>query len=443
MASALMATGPGGLQPVRNDLARSHEEQLHFRDWVYTSIRPIAQRIAGQSIRVGRKGAKRPKGAKQAGDGIEALDNHPLLDLLADPNDLMVGWSLIYTTVASMELTGRALWWLPGQKTILPIPTSWIVSFAGTTSFESFKVRPPHVGEAFDIPADECFYASYPNPCDPHGALSPLHAMWPAVVTDEAITNSQLAMFSNGIHPSHVVIVGKDPHPDVPGGLRPHLTGAQKRQIIEAIRRQYAGAVHHGDPFILDGLIEDVKRLSNTPSEMDWLNSGKMTKSRIMQGFGTNPIIAGEIEGANRASSLAAEDHFCNYTVNPKIELLSQCLTEWLSPMFGGDIVIWIEPCVPRDDDMRLRWATALATAGALTGDEMRELSPFNLPQGKFPDPILTSAQRAQQQMGKATEELEAAVHGMRSYTAASRQQLAGAVRRLLEPLANGEYDLA
>ena len=120
---------------------------------------------------------------------------------------------------------------------------------------------------------------------------------------------------------------------------------------------------------------------------MDWLNSGKTTKARIAQGFGTNPIIMGEIEGANRASATVADEHFCQWTVNPKIELLSQTLTEWLRPMFGEDLAVWIEPCVAHDADMRLKWAETLAKYSAITGDELRDLSPLNLPTGDFGQP--------------------------------------------------------
>jgi phage portal protein BeeE len=366
---AMLARGPGGLPIERTDLSKAHEQLRHFTGWVYASIRPIAQRIAGQPIHVGRRASIR-RGSKAAKP--EPMRSHDLLDLLGNPNDLMVAWSLMFTTVASMELTGRQLWWLPGRKQILPIPTSWLVGFEGSTSFQSFKIRPPYTGEAFNLPANECAYFAYPNPADPHGATSPLQAVAGAVDTDEAITASQVSAFQQGINPHHAVIVGRDPHPDFPGGIRPRLTDAQQRQIINAIRKRYSGMYKHGEPLILDGLIEDVKRLSSTPEEMDWMDSAKQTKARIAQGFGTNPIIMGEIEGANRASATAADKHFCDFTINPKIELLSQTLTEWLAPMFGGDIVVWIEPCTANDAEMALKRMELAAKHGALRMNELR-----------------------------------------------------------------------
>ena len=46
----------------------------------------------------------------------------------------------------------------------------------------------------------------------------------------------------------------------------------------------------------------------NKPTEMDFLDSGNgHQESRIFQAFGVNPIIVGEIQGANRAQAAVAE----------------------------------------------------------------------------------------------------------------------------------------
>ena len=436
VTNELLARAPSGLPVFQPDLFQSHEQLLHFRGWVYASIRPIAQRIAAQQIFVGKVGRK-PRGTKRhQPTDVKPLDSHELLDLFHDPNDLMVAWSLIYTTVASLELTGRCLWSLPKKEQILPIPTSWIRGFEGSTRFTSFKISPPHSAETFNLPSEECCYFNYPNPADPHGALSPLQAVAGAVEADESICLSQVQMFRKGIHPDHVVLVGKD----ADSGRRPRLSGAQQRQIINAIRKRYGGVVNDGEPIILDALIEDVKRLSNTPQEMNWLESGQITKERILQGFGTNEIILGSKE-ANRASAAAADKHFCQYTVNPKIELLSQVLTEWLRPQFGEDLVIWIEPCVANDADMQLKWATALARHSAITGDELRSLSPFNLGLENFPDPVSKPTSQEEQNLEVATRGLKQAVLALEENPLALPNRIADRIVKGSKVESNGRYD--
>jgi HK97 family phage portal protein len=386
--SAVAATGSifdrgasgGNIFNERADLSKAQEQLKHLCGWVFACIRPIATKIAGQPIRVSKKGAKL-RGTKATQP--EFLESHDLLDLLADPNDLMVGASLLDITVKSLELTGRSLWWLPKKKQIYPIPTDWIVNMEGKSQITGFKIRPKGNAQEITIPADDCCYFHYPHPADLHGAMSTLQAAAGAVDADESITRSQFTMFHRGIHPSHLVLVGTDKD-----GNRPRLSGSQQRSIISAIKKRYGGTVNAGEPLILDGLISDVKRISNTPAEMDWIESGKALKARICQIFGVNPIIMGEIEGANRASAYAAEKHFADWTVNPKIELISQVMTEWLSPMFGGDIIVWIEPVVADDEDLKRQWAMTLASYSAITGDELRELSPFNLKLGAFKEPV-------------------------------------------------------
>lgn len=398
---AILAQGPSGVVTAQPDLARAEEQYRHFKGWVYAAIRPIAQRIAGQPIHVGRR-RSRLVGKKNA-DNVNELSSHPLIDLLQDPNDLMVSWSLIYSTVASLELTGRALWWMPERKQILPIPVSWIREISGSIRYSSFKVQPPTLAEAFDIPADECVYFTYPHPGDPRMAMAPLQAVAGAVDADEHITMSQVQAFRRGIHASHAILVGKNENK----GVRPRLSANQQREIIGAIQKRYAGTVNAGEPLILDGLIEDIKRLSNTPSEMDWINSSGLTKERILQGFGVNGIVIGQVEGANRASSTEADRHFCDFTLNPKIELISQTLTSWCQWIFDDpSLIVWIEPCVPRDNDARRQWAALLAQNACLTGDELRSLSPFadDLSGRKFPHPV---AGRQQPQQPEQESELD------------------------------------
>lgn len=379
LRNELLARGPSGGLVQRSDFSKAKEQLTHFRGWPYAAIRPIAQKIAGQAVHVGRATGTLRKSKHAIPDDVQELESHPILDMLSNPNELMVGWSLVFSLVASLELTGRQLWWHPemdGKRSALPIPTSWLVDFQGATQFETFFIRPPnHAGEPIPIPADEACYFCYPHPGDPHGCISPLQAAGMAVDADEYIQASQRSMFETGIHPKHALIVGRNK--GATGGaatpiMRPRLSGSQRRQLIRSVLEVYGGVHKHGEPLILDGLIEDVKRLSSTVLEMDYLSSSKLTKERITQCIGTNPIIMGQVESANRASSLAAEEHFAEFTVNPKIELISQTLTEWLAPMFGGGIRIWIEKVVPSDTEMELQRMKILAQFGAVTVNEMR-----------------------------------------------------------------------
>lgn len=325
-------------------------------------------------------------------DGLEPLDQHPLLDVLADPNPLMVAWSLMFSAVASLELTGRSLLWATvqdGKRVLMPIPTTWIESIDHKRTV--FTIRPAGLAKSFPVPGDEVCHFFYPDPSNPYGCLSPLQQIAEAVEADNSIQLSQWRAFKNGINPRVALVVGKNP--GIPGageGVRPRLNARQRRQLFNAIMSEYGGEENTDKPIILDGLIERVEKLSTTPREMDFLNSSKLTKARILQGFGVNPILLGETEGANRASAYVAEEIFVSNKINPIIQLLSQTMTEWLGPVFSKPnekLVVWIEPAVARDAEMELRRWQVGGQLGFVSPNEYRRtlLGLPDLPGGDMP----------------------------------------------------------
>lgn len=379
----------GGLPSVGSfsaSLSKSSEQYQHYSGWSFVAIRAIASRISAQAICAGRVGATRKPGRrlhlpgsfKSIDELIEPLASHPLLTAIASPNPLQTQWSLIYSTIASMLLTGRSCWWLVeenGQLQIWPIPSHWIEPTDRLRS--GWKLRPPGFAEAFDVPAEDIIPFILPDPSSPLSlGVSPLQSQAMAVATDEEIQNAQFRAFQNGPLPQYAFRIGRLPGM-VPGqdGERPVLEPEQRQEISAAIRRLYSGTSQAAEPLVLDALVESVEKISNSPAEMDFLNSGKQTKGRILEAFGVNPVVAGQLEGANKASSYVAAQHFAESTVNPLIELVSQSLSRFACQRFSSPtekLIAWIEPVKPNDSEQKLsEWKTALA-AGAVTMNEFR-----------------------------------------------------------------------
>ena len=386
----------------RAAFAHAGEQYRANTNWVYACTRLVSQRIAGQTVHVarevdrrtiGRRGQKDglpdavkhslPEFLKADADRLEPLDSHPLLDSLDNPNVFGTRWGLFACSAVGLEVTGHQLWWCPvedGRRSILPIPTTWIDEVDARRTV--WTIRPSGSAETQDLPGEEVVHLFYPDPADPFSALSPLQRNAEAVVADQQIAMAQRQAFRNGIFPRKALRVGKSP--DLPGGTpgrRQTLTPDQRKQIISAIKAVYGGVVNYDQPMILDGMIEEVFDLSIGPKEMDFLGSSKVTKSRILQGFGVSPILLGEVEGANRASATVADDIFCSNKINPIIELLSQSLTKWLGPLFAEPnekLVVWIERAKARDPLIDLQKYKLLADKEAITVNELRRA--YNLP---------------------------------------------------------------
>lgn len=376
--------------------SNAKELSTHLRGWVWAAVRLIATRVAGQQVCVARK-SKGPVSKKATGTNLEPLESHRLLDVIADPNDHGTAWTLMFATVASLEITGRSLWWATkedGKDRLFHIPTHWIESTDRKRTV--WNIRPDGATKSFPIPGEQVCHFYYPDPADPMGCLSPLSRIADGVLADEAISTAQRAAFQNGIFPKVILTAGRmpsDPVTKLPGE-RPILENWQRRELIEAIRTVYRGSLRADEPFIIDGLIENITKLSNTIAEMDFLGSSKLTKARVLQGYGVSPILLGETEGANRASATVADEIFVANKVNPLLTLISQAMTEWLGPIYahGGErLTCWIEPAVAHDPELNLkRWQTG-ANLGYVTANEFRRAI-LNLPDIEGGDELLEPA---------------------------------------------------
>jgi phage portal protein BeeE len=395
----------GGDAPRRQAAADAAEQYTHFRGQVYNSVRPICQRIAGQPIRLARvapaiKGRGRravePRHYDQraladfvtrrmglsvkANEQIEVIDQHPLLDALARPSPSIPGWndwSLKYVIVASLELTGHAYLWFPvvkGTREIWHLPSNWVR--AKTTAeglFQAWLVRPPGAADDNELAGDAIAPFWYPDPANPLKGLGPLEAGARAVLVDEFVLEAQKLAFQLGIHPSAIIKVGKE------ADKRPTLMQHQGEQVRTAILQRYRGIAHFGEPFIADGLIEDVIPYGNTPQQMDFGGNMDKTQARVEQTFGTNPYIAGAASLGSRAEAAEARYQFAVEVVNPKIELLSRVFTICVLPQFrrlhaadGQRLVLFIEPCHPQDAEIDQEYWKIAAQTGGATIDEFR-----------------------------------------------------------------------
>lgn len=427
-----LGASSAGVNVGRHNTLAQHQEQLrHYTGWVHASIGPIAKRVARQPLRIARvpragndnkyaqAGPAGPSGTKTTvtrlkpwehphdpkeiakrvwfkralpgslktyHETAELIETHPLLDAINDPNPIMVRWSLLFVTVACLMLTGKAYWWVKAREDdsdpsrpkveIWPVPPNWIEPVhTPDRLYDHWKIRPEGQAEPTPVPPEQIVYFFFPDPANPLGAYAPLQAQSRAVVCDESIAEAQRRGFTNGLYPGLAVIVGRQTDINGQPGDRPALTKEQRQQILTAFRQAYRGPYNHDEPIILDKIIEDVKRVTNTVRDMDFMASGAYTKERITQGFGTNPIVMGQVEGANRASSATADDHLCQSTVNPIIELMSECLTAWFNPLFATSnerILVFLEEAHAVDPDSdRADWAL-LAAQGAAQRNELR-----------------------------------------------------------------------
>jgi len=369
----------------------AQEQLLHLRDYTWSAIRLIAQRVCSQRVCVGfaptGRRFKRFKRLKSSsGQRIEPLDSHPLLDTMANPNPWWTYWQLMFASICSLEVTGRTLWWLrkqDGQTQILFIPTPWIYEIDPLRAW--YRIRPVYSASAeFDIPGEECVELHYPSPDGglPTEVLSPLQRVCEAVKSDQQIQIAQSAAIRNGIYPSVILTAGKLPGANGQPGERPTFTPQQREDLVTAIRQRFAGVTSMGEPLILDSLIERIDRLNQSAVELDFSNSSKIIKGRVLEAYGVSEVLMGCVSNANRATSVTADEIFVFNKINPLLELLSGVFTQRMAPLFASGrrrLQVWIEPARPHDAELFQKEWDSASRLGFVTKNEYR-INVLNIP---------------------------------------------------------------
>lgn len=392
------AAGAGNLHANWQRSSRAREAYRMLRSCIYEVTNCIARRAAGQHWMAGNYEQAPPQGREQRRyskvlihEGVRRMrkaygvtdvepdQEHEVLWLLDQPNKIQGRFELVYLTVMNLLLTGE-WYWLGGvngdKAEVWAIPSSWIVPDHSKGLFGGYKLQTGFGGDGIPIPKENIARGYFPDPSDLKACLSPLAACVSAAKIDEYILSSQEGMFARGINPNLVVTVGQNIGPDGKPvqGQRPVLTGAQMRQITRVIETRWNQTVNNGLPAILDGLVTDIHKLSNTPAEMDWQRSADQVKQRIYRTFGVNPYITGEITNGNRAQAVVAEQNFNTNVLNPILENISVAATNFFGQFYddGETLAVWLEPGVAKDEDREDKlWAQA-RTVGDVTQDEVR-----------------------------------------------------------------------
>jgi len=104
-----------------SDDSKSRERYSLFRGWLYSAVNALSAEAAGQPVVVAKIKGKSSRPSEQkmvrsrmttfartksASQEFEVLIEHPLLDLLEQPNPIQTRWSFVYSFVANLNLTG-------------------------------------------------------------------------------------------------------------------------------------------------------------------------------------------------------------------------------------------------------------------------------------------------------------------------------------------------
>jgi len=402
LGGQLMADTMSGFGDFRSQ-SRQRQRYGLFGGWVYSAINALASKAAGQPVNVGRLADAEPESeergvpsatkffhlnrmtstarSKAAHREMEILEDHALFRALERPNFLQHRWQFVYSFVSNLNITGWSYIVLDegedGELEMWSLPTTWVVPDHSKGPFYRIKVRNPGKpgaeGETFE--RGQFAVAYLPDPSDPLSAKAPMASQINAIRIDDHIQTSQERFFENAPFPSVIFTVGKQPHPDVPGGIRPRLSAPQRRQVYAAIKKTMAGVANYGNPAIIDGLIERIDRLSAAQNEMGWEKSEDKVRDRILSAFCVPPYILGaQMPGSYAAATITKQTFYDR--VNTFLDMLGTMVSGVMEHRELG-LLVWWDECKAVDEALRSREIGEARRNNDITRNERRTLLGF------------------------------------------------------------------
>jgi len=306
--------------------------------------------------------------ASRAGDDIEEVLDHPILDLLQNPDPVYTGPLWLWQLFWFKEVAGRAYLYVgerlngyPVSAYILPSEFAWpMLSDTGLIEGYFYGRNRSH---PMRVPAEDVVYLrQHGSPIHPAGGMSWLQSVTPETDMEAAALQSETQRWLNGGQPGMVFQAA------------PATTDAQMKQIQAHLNQSIRGVTNAGKVLLLRDT--ELKQYGAKPHEMQYVEGLTATEKRVYDAAGIpEPIY--RLNSANLASASVANAQYMRYTIAPRLAVLAAELTELLLPHFGVDAgEMWFCFDDPNQDD-QIQLAAELRAAeaqGLVTPNEYRAI---------------------------------------------------------------------
>lgn len=342
-----------------------------------------------------RQRAARRRELAEMGLLREVVD-HPLLELLANPNQQLTGRSTMQMTQTWIDLKGEAFWLLafkggaPGG--FVALPPHWVTQIPSQAS-PNFRISFQSVN--FDVPPKNMVWLRDPDPENPYGrGTGVAEALSDELETDEYAAKYVKNWFFNNGMPSAIV----------------SFEGADHAAIKRAEEKwaQSHGGVSNTNRVHFAGGKMNAQKLDSSFKEQEIGPLRKNQRDTVAQVFGVPPEIVGIIENSNRSTIDAAGYIMVVGVEYPRAQFLRSELQAKLVPFYDDTLCLEAELDIPDDPERRLNVMKAMPTAFSM--NEWRyEGGREPLPQfdGQFPAAMPGQAPNDEKPKDEPVEEPE------------------------------------
>jgi HK97 family phage portal protein len=317
-------------------------------------------------------------------EGEAEIEDHPLLGLLARPNQRQAGATFMEALYGHLLLSGNAYIELVDAGAGLrelhllrPDRVSVVTDSSGWPAALDYRERS---GRRRVVLGRAAVHLALFHPLDDHYGFPPLEAALMALDTHNAAGRWNKALLDNSARPSGALVYAPKE-----GG---NLSEDQFERLKTELEQGYSGATRAGRPLLLEGGL-DWKAMALTPKDMDFIEAKHSASRDIALAFGVPPMLLG-IPGDNTyANYQEANRAFYRLTVLPLVARTAKEFSAWLGGIYGSGLRLWYDAdrIDGLNDDRAALWAR-IEAASFLSDDEKREAvgyAPRGVGQGGAP----------------------------------------------------------
>jgi len=319
--------------------------------------RLATRRLRGEALeRLAWPGGGIPQGVE-----VRQVEEHPLLDLLAEVNPEQDAQELWELTTLHQECAGSAFWLLEGDG---PVPSAVWVLAPERVKLErdgalmtAYRVGGP--AGLVDLSPEQVIHFRYPDPRDCYGkGLGPLQA-----VLASARLASQFVAYKRGLW-ENAALPGVVLTPEAP-------LGDEERERLEAEWNAKFRKGGNGRVLVADSSLK-VSVVQNSLADLAALAEAGATKEDIANAFGVP--MAYLTKETNLANLQASDRQHLGLTIRPRLRRRDQRLTRTLARRADptGRLFFASEDPTPVERDYALRRQELDMAQGVRTINELR-----------------------------------------------------------------------
>ena len=293
-------------------------------------------------------------------DVIEVVD-HPVLDLLRNPNPWMGGHEFSYLRFKAMEAAGNSYTFVYDTSEAYFLSPQFMRIVSSETEPISGYVWTRNRQQEFRIDPDMVMHQRLePSLETPWIGSSPIMSVILALDLYEAAMTSEMARWINGGAPLWVA--------KLPQGTDPNT----RQEVRDYLRSEFRGPGKAGNFLVTSNVDIENPGLSNR--DMQYRDGMDMVARMTWASYGI-PESVMELNDANLASSQTGNVQYMRQTILPRVNGDAHALSEYLLPLYGirpGDYWFAYDNPVPEDVSAKIAQSVSLVSSGILTVNEVR-----------------------------------------------------------------------